>query len=368
MVEGYVAPGFEHVRDVFAEGLVEELGAGFAAVRDGEVIVDIRGGWRDRAQTRPWTADTIVPVFSTTKGVSAIVLAMLVDQGLLSYDVTTASLWPEFGAHGKDRITIAQTLAHQAGLPGFMHEIDPHLWLDPPACAAAIAKLEPLWPPGSASGYHPLTWGYIAGEISLRASGRSIGTILREDICTPLGIDFQIGLPADEHSRSPEMRKPSRPGDFGEITPPRRAAFFSKWSSPARDSTVWRSIEIPSANGHGTALSVAQLFEVFATGGVIGGSRVMSQETFDAMTRRIWLGDDLVLPFSVDWRAGVLGNCNAFYGPNAEAIGHSGSGGSCGFGDPVAGVSVGYVMNKQSHHIMGDPRSIRLIDALYSCL
>ncbi|MBI3438863.1 MAG: beta-lactamase family protein [Proteobacteria bacterium] len=304
MTGGFVAPGFERVRDAFEAGLAEELGAGFAAVRDGKVVVNLWGGWADRAQTRPWAADTILPVYSTTKGVSAIVMAWLVDRGLLNYDATSASVWPAFGAHGKDKVTVAQTLAHQAGVPGFLHEIDPDLWLDPPACAAAIAALEPLWPPGSASGYHPLTWGYIAGELAQRASGRSLGTILREEICAPLGIDFSIGTPESEHGRAAEMKKPSRGGDFGEITPPRKAAFFTKWAAPVRGSTQWR----------------------------------------------------------------VIGNTNGFYGPNAEAIGHSGMGGSVGFGDSVAGISVGYVMNKQSHHIMGDPRSLKLIDALYSCI
>ncbi len=369
MAEGYVAPGFEHVRDIFEAQLAsDELGAGFAAIRDGQVVVDLWGGWADRARTRPWVKDTLVPVYSTTKGVSALVLAMLHDAGDLDYDEPLAELWPEFGAHGKDRVTIRQTLAHQAGVPGFTEPIDPVLWLDPPACAEAIAALAPMWPPGSASGYHPMTWGYIAGEIARRASGRSLGLILRESICAPLGLDFWIGTPESEHARTPEMKKPSRGGDFGEITPPRKVAFFSKWSMPVRGSTQWRTIEIPSANGHGTALAVARLYEAYATGGLINGARVLSQESFDALTRRVWIGDDLVLPFKVDWRAGIIGNKFGFYGPNSETFGHSGNGGSMGMGDPVAGVSAGYVMNAQSHHIMGDPRSLKLIDALYACL
>lgn len=366
--EGFVAPGFERVREVFDAGLAEELGAGFAAVRDGEVVVELWGGWADRAQTRPWARDTIPPVFSTTKGVSAIVLAKLYDQGLLDYDTPVATLWPAFGVHGKDRVTIAQTLAHQAGIPGFVDPIDPQLWLDPPACTAAIAALAPLWPPGTASGYHPLTWGYIAGEIALRAAERSLGTILREDICAPLGLDFQIGTPESDHARCPEMKKPSQGGSFGEITPPRRAAFFTPWAAAGKGTTLWRKIEIPSANGHGTAPSLARLFEVFATGGAIMGQPILSERAYAALIQRRWRGADLVLPFEIDWRTGVLGNSNGFYGPNAEAIGHSGAGGSCAFGDPVAGVSAAYVMNKQSHHIMGDPRALRLIGALYECL
>jgi CubicO group peptidase (beta-lactamase class C family) len=366
--QGYVAPGFERVRDTFDAQLPEEMGAAFAAVRDGEVIVNIWGGWVDRAQTRAWEETTLAPVFSTTKGVTAIVMALLHDRGVLDYDAPVASVWPAFGAHGKDRVTIAQALAHQAGVPGFLERIDPDLWLDPPAAAEAVAALEPLWPPGTASGYHPLTWGYIHAETVMRAGGRSIGTILREDICEPLGIDFHIGTPASEQARITEIRKPSRAGDFGEITPPRKAAFFTPWATTKRDSQHWREIEVPSANGIGTALGVARLYEICATSGSIGASRVLSQEAFDALTKRRWLGDDLVLPFTMDWRTGIIGNSNRIYGPSPEAYGHSGSGGSCGFGDPVTGVSAGYVMNKQSHHIMADPRALRLIEALYASL
>jgi CubicO group peptidase (beta-lactamase class C family) len=368
MADGFVAPGFERVREVFDAQLDEELGASFAAVRDGEVLVEIWGGFADRGETQAWAHDTIVPVFSSTKGVSAIVMALLQDRGLIDYEAPVAALWPEFGAEGKDRVTIAETLAHQAGVPGFLERIDPDLWLDPPAAAAAIAKLAPLWPPGSASGYHPLTWGYIVGEIAQRAAGRSLGTILREDICEPLGIDFFIGTPEHEHPRVAQIKKPSQPGDFGEITPPRRAAFFTPWAAAKRNATTWRKVEIPSANGHGTALALARLYEIYATGGLIGASRVLSQEAYDALTKRRWKGADLVLPFDIDWRTGVMGNSNRYYGPNPEAFGHSGAGGSCGLGDPVTGVSAGYVMNKQSHHIMADPRALKLIEALYDCL
>jgi CubicO group peptidase (beta-lactamase class C family) len=368
MTQGYVAPGFERVREVFDAQLAEEIGAAFAAVRDGEVIVDLWGGWADRAQTRAWDQTTLAPVFSTTKGVTAIVMALLHDRGVLDYEATVASVWPAFGAHGKDRVTIAQALAHQAGVPGFLERIDPDLWLDPPAAAEAIAALEPLWPPGSASGYHPLTWGYIHAEVARRAGGRSIGTVLREDICQPLGIDFRIGTPGSEHARIAEIKKPSRPGDFGEVTQPRKAAFFTPWATTRRDSPQWRELEIPSANGIGTALGVARLYEIYATGGMIGASRVLSQEGFDALTKRRWYGDDLVLPFKIDWRTGIIGNSNKIYGPNTEAFGHSGAGGSFGLGDPVTGVSAGYVMNKQSHHIMADPRALRLIEALYAAL
>lgn len=368
--EGFVAPGFERVAEVFAAQIEsgDDLGAGFAVIRDGEPIIEIWGGWRDRAKSQSWTQDTLAPVFSTSKGISAIVVAWCVEHGLLDYEQRVVDVWPAFGAHGKDRLTIAQAVSHQAGVPGFPDPIDPDLWLDPPACAAAIAALTPMWPPGSASGYHPLTWGYIVGEIVARAAKRSLGTILREEICAPSNIDFHIGLPEEAHARVPELQKPRKPGHFGEITAPRRAAFFNAWSSSKRSDPRWSRIEIPSANGHGTARAIAQLYDVYATGGEICGRRILAADTFAQLTARRIEGDDLVLPFHLDWRSGVMGNVNFKYGPNRETCGHSGSGGSCGFGDPSARIAVGYVMNKQTEYLMGDPRTLRLIEALYACL
>lgn len=368
--EGFAAPGFEPVADAFAAQLEsgDDLGAGFCAIRDGEPIIEIWGGWRDRTKSTPWTQDTLPPVFSTSKGVSSIVVAWCVEHGLLKYEDKVADLWPEFGAHGKNEVTIAQALSHQAGVPGFPDPVDPEIWFDAPACAAAIAALAPMWPPGSASGYHPITWGYIVGEIVARAAKRSVGTILREDICAPSNIEFYIGLPEAAHTRIPEMQKPRRPGHFGEITAPRRAAFFNPWSGAKRSDPRWPRMEIPSANGHGTARAVAQLYDIFATGGEICGRRILSTDTFAQLTARRIEGDDLVLPFHLDWRSGVMANSNLKYGPSRETFGHSGSGGSCGFGDPTQRIAVGYVMNKQSEYLMGDPRALKLIEALYACL
>jgi CubicO group peptidase (beta-lactamase class C family) len=369
-VQGFLSPGFEPIAKVFAGNFENngEIGAGFCAIRDGEIVVDIWGGFADTAKTKPWAENTITSVFSTTKGISSIVAAWLVDQGALDYETPVSHYWPEFGAHGKDKLTLGQMLSHQAGLPGFAQPIDPALWLDPPALAAALAAAEPLWPPGTASGYHPLTWGYLIGEIVGRTAGRSLGAILRDEMCTKLGIDFQIGLPEAEDARVAQMRKPSQIADFGAITPIITSAFLTKWASPPRGGAEWRRIEVPSANGHGTARAVARLYEVFATGGEIGGTRMLSGKAYAGLTQRRIYGQDLVLPFTLDWRSGVLANEHRFYGPNAEAFGHSGSGGSCGFGDAKARVSVGYVMNKQSHYLMGDPRSLALIEALYACL
>jgi CubicO group peptidase (beta-lactamase class C family) len=365
----YVAQGFEPVLAAFeasfAEGL--ELGAGFCAVVEGEVVVDIVGGHTDRAKTLPWTHDTLVPVYSTTKPIAAMVLARLQDEGKLLFDDPIGWLWPEFEANGK-HVTIAQALSHQAGVPGFVDPIDPALWLNPPALAAALAPLKPMWKVGTASGYHPLTYGYIAGELAARAQGTTLGTQLRADICAPLGLDFWIGLPDEHHHRCAEMSRPKAMPMLGPITEERRVAFLTKWAAPDRGGAEWRRAEIPSANGHGTAKAVAALYGAFANDGKIGNTQVISPETMADFTKARIKGDDLVLPYNLDWAAGVMRNSNLIYGPNPDTLCHPGWGGSGAFGDPNRRVSAAYVMNKQTPALMGDERAKRLWTALYNCL
>lgn len=369
-IDGFTAPGFEAVRAAFAANFEEglELGAGFAAVLNGRPVVELWGGFADRDRTRPWRQDTLVPVYSTTKPIAALIAALLVERGLLDYEAPVAAVWPEFAAQGKGAVSLAQALSHQAGVPGFAEPIDPGLWLDPPALAAALAALAPLWPPGSAHGYHPLTFGYLIGEVVRRAAGRSLGTILREEICTPLGIDFHIGTPDSEHPRCAEIQRPKELPALGEITPLKQIAFLRKWSAPDRGGAEWRRIEIPSANGHGTALAVARLYGAYAGEGTLEGLRLLGPETFEALTRRRAYGQDLILPYVIDWAAGVRRNTDLSIGPNAATLWHSGWGGSMGFGDPATGLSAAYVMNRQTHHLQGDPRARRLAATLYACL
>jgi CubicO group peptidase (beta-lactamase class C family) len=368
-MHGFVAAGFEPVAEAFeAQRARDELGAAFAAIQDGEFVVDLWGGFADRAREKPWAQDTLVPVYSTTKPIAALVAALCVERGQLDYDAPVAAVWPEFAAQGKADLTLAQMLAHQAGLPGFVEPIDPALWLDPPACAAHLASLAPMWPPGTVSGYHPLTWGYLIGEVVARAAGRTLGTLLREEICAPAGIDFAIGLPAAEHARCAEIRKPSEAPRLGQATPERKVAFLTKWAAPDRGGPIWREIEIPSANGHGTARSVAQLYSVYAERGRLGGRRLLGEATFARLTQSRFSGADLVLPFEVDWAAGVMRNRQRVYGPNPDGFGHSGWGGSMGLADPDRRISAAYVMNKQSNWLQGDPRAQALIAALFGCL
>lgn len=369
-ISGFVASGFEPVQEAFEANFEEnkELGAGFAAYLDGELIVDLRGGYADRRQQSLWADDTIVPIYSTTKPIAALVLASVIDALPAGYETPVADVWPEFAAQGKAAITIAEVVSHQAGLPGFAEPIDPALWLDPATCAAALAELAPMWPIGTAHGYHPLSWGYLIGEIVQRIDGRSLGTILREDITGPVGIDFQIGTPAVDHERVAEIMRPRALPDLGEINDATRAAFLTKWASPDRGGAIWREIEIPSANGIGTAKAVASLYGLYAHAGVLNGHRLISEPAFDALTQSRIKGQDLVLPYITEFAAGVMRNNLGLYGPNPDTLCHSGWGGSLAFGDPDRLLSTAYIMNRQSNSLQADPRATRLVQALYGCL
>ena len=369
-LSGHVATGFEPVRDAFEANFADdgELGAGFAVLLDGEPIVDLLGGWADRKMERPWDAQTLVPVYSTTKGISALVLAAVVASLDDGYETPISEFWPEFATEGKGAVTIGQFVSHQAGLPGFINEIDPELWLDPPACAAALAALPPMWPPGTAHGYHPTTWGYVVGEMFRRISGVTLGTWLRENVCAPNNIDFQIGLPASEHDRCADIKRPTALPALGEMTDPKKAAFGTKWSSPNRGGAIWREIEIPSANGHGTAASVAALYDAYAHRGAIAGKALMADEAFASLIRPRVDGLDLVLNMSTSFGAGIMRNTHGFFGPNAEALGHCGWGGSMAIADPDRRLTCAYVMNKQSNVLVGDPRAVQLVNAVYGCL
>lgn len=367
---GRVVEGFEPVVRAFERNFQDglELGAGFAAWLNGELVVDIQGGWADRQQTRPWDGSILCPVYSTTKPISALVIALMVERRLLDYDLPVCAYWPEFGVAGKELLTVADVLSHQGGLAGFREPIDPSLWLDPISLSERLATLAPFGGSARGSAYHPLTWGYLAGELVRRVDGRTLGRVLREDICRPLGIDFWIGTPEAEHHRCCEMVKPKAPAQFAALTDEVRAAFLQPWSAPNRGASEWREAEIPSANGHGTAAATALLFSAFALRGRIGSVRLFSEAVWTELTRERVFGPDRVLPGQVSFAAGVMRNTSCLYGPNRETLCHSGWGGSGGLGDPVTGLSAAYIMNRQGADLLEDPRRRRLIDALYDCL
>ena len=370
--QGVCPPRFSAVRKVFAGAFAagEELGARFTACLDGEVVVDLWAGFADRERTQPFDADTLAPVFSTTKAVAAILVARLVDAGKLAYAQPVADVWPEFSQAGKGAITVEQALSHRAGLSGFPDPMPPETWFDWDAICDRLAAMAPLWPPGTASGYHPVTFGYLAGEIFRRVDGRTMGAALREDLAEPLGLDLWIGLPDAEHGRVAQMERPKTLPKFGEINVATRAAFLTPWASPGgRGSADWRRAEIPSANGHATAPALARLMGALARGGELDGVRVLSDGAVEALAAERIHGQDLVLPYVVSWGAGVMRNTGSKpYGPGGRTFGHSGWGGSCAFADPDTGVSAAYVMNRQSSELVGDPRARRLVEALYAAL
>lgn len=373
-IHGHVAPGFEPVCDAFEANFAErgEIGAAFSFIQDGETLVDIWGGHADRKQTAPWARETIVPVFSTGKAVTALVVAWLVDQGRLDYDTPVADVWPEFAQAGKSEVTLAQMLSHQAGLPGYTDAMEPSDWFERDLMEDRFAAMAPMWPLGEGTGYHPISFGVLADAVVRRADeqGRTVGQILKDVIAGPRGIDFQIGVPESDHARAAEHVLPPRAPNLGQMNPDREAAFLKPWSSPGRRGTAaWRSAELPAANGHGTAKALARLMAVFATGGLLDGERLVSRETVEAALKRRASGPDRVLPFDLAYAAGVMINRDSgYYGPEASTVGHYGFGGSCAFADPERAISGSYVMNRQMDVLVGDARATALINAAYGCL
>lgn len=365
-------PRFAAVREAFQRNADEglELGVRFTAHVDGHPVVDLVGGWADRARTTPFTARTLTPVFSVSKAMTAVMMARLVEQGRLSYAQPVADVWPEFAQAGKGAVTIEQALSHQAGLSGFPEPMDPADWYDWDLICSRLAAMAPMWPPGTASGYHPVTFGYIAGEIFRRVDGRTVGAALREDVADPLGLDVWIGLPQAEDGRVAQLQKPDAVPRFGELNPPTRAAFLTKWAAPAgRPSSEWRRAEMPGSNGIATAAGLSRLMAALACGRTIDGVQVLSPHGVAEMARARICGDDLVLKNYTCWGAGVMRNEGRLaYGPGLQTFGHSGWGGACAFADPERRVAAAYVMTKQSSDLVGDPRPKRLIAALYDAL
>lgn len=371
-ISGFAQPRFGAVKDAFAANFAagEELGARFTLVEAGEVVVDLWAGFADRKRTRAFDDQTLTCIFSTTKALAALLVARSVDAGKLDYGQRVAELWPGFAQAGKGEITVEQALSHQAGLSGFPDPMEPSLWANWEAIAEKLAAMAPLWPPGTASGYHPITFGFLAGEVFRRADGRMMGDALRDDFHEPFGLDLWIGLPESEAGRLAELQRPSALPDFGEVNDVTRAAFLTPWASVSGISAAeWRKTQVPSANGYATAHALARLMGALADDGWLDGEQVLSPAMIGEATRERIRGQDLVLPFEMSWGAGFMRNApNQPWGPGAQTFGHSGWGGSCAFADPERKLGGGYVMNKQGTALMGDLRPRRLIEAAYRAL
>ena len=366
-------PKFAPAREAFLanfDGDFPELGSRFSVCIEGEPVLDLWGGFADRARTLPFGPDTLAPVFSTSKAMTSLMLAWRVGQGGIAYGDLATGLWPAFGQAGKAGLRVEQVLSHQAGLAGLRGPLDPDIWLDFDAVVRELEIAAPLWPPGTASGYHPMTFGYLAGELFRRADGRTVGQALRAELADPFGLDLWIGLPESEDTRVCQVQRPPAMPDLGPLTEAKRLAFLEPWSSVgSRDVRRWRAVESPGANGHATALALARAMAVLACDGEIDGRELLPPGlALEAAASRI-RGQDQVLPYDLSWGAGFLRNEGlGIYGPSGHAFGHSGWGGSCAVADPERRLSFSYVMNRQSSHLIGDPRSRRLIEALYACL
>ncbi|WP_406130487.1 serine hydrolase domain-containing protein [Streptomyces sp. NBC_00989] len=381
-VDGHCDPRFTAVRTAFEENFRDrdELGAALTVTVGGETVVDLWGGWADAARTRPWEQDTLVNVWSTTKGPVALCAHILADRGLLDLDAPVATYWPEFAAAGKENVLVRHLLSHRAGLAGLREPHSLAQLYDWELTTERLAATEPWWEPGTRSGYHAITYGFLVGEVVRRVSGLLPSAFLEREVTGPLGIDFTIGLPEKEAGRAAELVHPpvasasEQAAIFSQLAPAAIAALTNPVAGAAEANTPeWRAAEIPAANGHGTARAVAALYGVFAGRGTYGGHRVLSPEAAERVREGQGSCRDLVLGagFAHDTEVGLglwLSGPNGSYGRNPKAFGHDGFGGSFGLADPEAGVSMGYVMNRMGPHIADDPRKMTLIAAVQDAL
>ena len=390
-IHGQCDPRFKAVRQIFAENLESgnDLGAGVAFTLHGEPVVDLWGGFLDLEHTQPWARDTLVNLYSTTKGMTAICAHQLIERGQLDVDAPVAEYWPEFAAAGKASIPVRQLLCHQAGLPAIRKPLETSVLYDWEALTAALAEQEPWWEPGTRHGYHALTFGHLVGEVIRRVSGQSVGQFFRENVAQPLDADFHIGLPDKDHARTSTLHGRLIGGDpkaSGSEIPEPLKAFMRDMADPttmtggafnnprippdAVNSAEWRRAEIPAANGHGTARSLARIYGALACGGEIDGVRILDGKSIDRAIEVQADGPDAVLG-GMPMRFGLgfmLRSPIMPLSPNPRAFGHPGAGGSIGMADPDAGVGFGYTPNKMQMGLVGGAGAFAMLKAFFEAL
>jgi CubicO group peptidase (beta-lactamase class C family) len=383
-IEGHCDPRFAAVRDAFAESFArgEEVGASLSVVEDGRCVVDLYAGHADQARTRPWTRDTLVNVYSTTKAMAALCLLQLVEQGKVDLDAPVARYWPEFAAAGKDELPIRWLLGHRAGLAAVRKLLPGEALYDWDTMAAALAAETPWWTPGERHGYHAVTFGWLVGEVVRRVTGRSVGTYFREQIAGPLDADFHIGLPDAQHERVAEMSAmaPPEPGSVPNLLQAfldepegllARAFMNPPSMAMGPNHAAWRRAEIPGANGQANARGIARVYGALARGGTQDGVDVLQRETLARAREEQSAGPDAVLQLATRFGLGFMlpqAARDTRFGPSESAFGHPGAGGSIGFADPEAKLGFGYAMNKMGPSILVDARPLALIDAVYASL
>lgn len=374
-LSGHCDPAFEPVREAFVANFEQrgEHGAALCVVVGDSVVVDLVGGWADAARSTPWPTEGLVNLFSVGKAFAAVCVARLVGEGRLGLDDPVAEVWPEFAAHGKNSVTVRQLLAHRAGLPAVRRRLPPEAMLDHRLMAEALAAEEPWWPPGTAHGYHTNTFGFLVGELVRRVDGRTLGTVLGDDVAGPLGAEIFIGLPEREHDRVVDFLWPGVPAPEAEPAGLSRDQLmeFNAYSNPSGlsgagvvNTARWRRAEIPSTNGHGSARGVARLYQALAHGGVADGVRVVEEGLLAFFTEEQANGEDLILHRPSRFGVGFqLTQPERPLGPGARAFGHFGAGGSLGYCDPERGLALGYLINQMGPRWQ-NPRNRALIDAV----
>ncbi len=378
VLQGRCANGCEPVLKSFAKNFEcgEEVGANVSLVVDGTTVVNLWGGWRDREKTLPWDADTLVLTMSTTKGVAAICFNMLIDRGLINLDTPVSRYWPEFGAAGKEAIPVRYLLDHRAGIPVIDARLPPGSIFDFERIVAALAAQKPLWEPGTQAAYHVHFQGFLLDEVMRRVTGRCMSAFLRDEVAGPLHLEFYIGLTQEQQARC--ARFLVEPASFAVRYTPERNFLSRSWDEfpEERDmetilnSRQFRESHLSSASGHGNALALARLYGALARGGELDGVRLMSPA---GVTRMSTLQHALVEQRAnrrYQQALGVLRNSPPAMdmGPNPNAFGHAGIGGSIGFADPDHRFGFGYVMN-QMHNVPGTgPRVERLLKSVYASL
>ena len=383
---GTTATGFEGVRTAFEANFDKglEIGAAFSAYYRGEKVVDLWGGVADVETGRSWDERTLALVFSTTKGATAMCANRLAQEGALDVDAPVAKYWPEFAAGGKEEIPVSYLLSHQAGLAWIDGEMTLEEALSWDPVVDALARQVPVWEPGTKQGYHATTYGWLVGEVIRRITGRSVGAYFRDEIAKPLGLDFWIGLPAEEEARvatlvgglsdpalqeDPEVHKLVMQF-MGPDTVLGKALFAPGGAMSGPD--IWNSralhaAEIPAANGIGDARSIARMYA--ACVGEVDGFRILTDEQVALATLKRTNGPNIVLlDLDIQFGLGFMLRTGFIELGGPRSFGHFGAGGSVGWADPDAGLAFGYVMNRMDMGLAGDTRSFDLVNACYEAV
>jgi len=370
-IHGTCDPRFESVRNAFEENFTSgaDTGASFAATINGELVVDLWGGFADEAGTKPWQRDSIINVYSTTKTMCALTALLCADRGLIDFAAPVAKYWPEFAQNGKERVTVAHLMSHTAGLSGFDEPVKTEELYDWDGICDRLARQAPWWEPGTRSGYHAITQGYLVGEVVRRVSGKSLGTLFRDEIAGPLGADFHIGLPPEHDARVADLIAPEKSlgavSSQGEIA--KRTFASVNLTAHEPKTTAWRRAEIPAAGGIGNARSVALVQSILVNGGVAKGIRFLSEAGARRAMEIQIDNEDMVLGIPVRFGLGYgRPSAVAPFPPNTAFWG--GWGGSLIVLDYDAKMTFSYVMNRMNSTTTGDERVLGLFGGMYAGL